>query len=227
MDHKVTEHFISLSLNPDSGRYLILGNYLTYGIVGAILMDLSLAGKISIEDHQVIAGKDISFTGIPAYDRMIKTISESGKLRTIKIWVRRLGNRSAWYRKEMQKYFVKKGILKEEKRRFIGIPYRLHYVARPGLRKNIIDRYKEVILYNKVPEDHEIMVIGLMFACKMHRVIARGGTERRKVRKKIVEIIKDNAFAAEINKTIMEMQAAITASIASTAAMSAATSASN
>ena len=225
MDYKVTEHFISLSLNPDSGRYLILGNYLTYGIVGAILMDLSLAGKISIEDHQVIAGKDISLTGIPAYDRMIRSISESGKLRTIKIWVRRLGNRSAWYRKEMQKYFVKKGILKEEKRRFIGIPYRL-YVAMPGFRRNIIDRYKEVILYNKQPEEHEIMVLGLMYACKMHKVISKGGPERRKIRKKIVEIIKDNAFATEINKTIMEMQAAITASIAATAAMSAATSAS-
>jgi len=126
----------------------------------------------------------------------------------------------------MQKYFVKKGILKEEKRRFIGIPYRLHYVARPGFRRNIIDRYKEVILYNKQPEEHEIMVLGLMYACKMHKVISKGGPERRKIRKKIVEIIKDNAFATEINKTIMEMQAAITASIAATAAMSAATSAS-
>jgi hypothetical protein len=141
--------------------------------------------------------------------------------------VRRLGIKAAWYRKEMQNYFVKNGILKVEKKRFIGIPYRLHYVARPGFRKNIIIRYKEVILYNKVPDDHEIMVIGLMFACKMHRIIAEGGTERRNVRKKIVEIIRDNKFANDINKAIMELQAAITASIAATAAASAASSASN
>jgi len=227
MDHKVTEHFISLSLNPDSGRYVILGNYLTYGIVGAILMDLSLAGRIRIENHNVIAGNDLSSTGIPAYDRMLITISESGKVRNLKTWVRRLGNRAAWYRKEMQKYLITHGILKEEKKRFIGIPYRLHYISKPGIRQNLINRYKEIILYNKVPEDHEIMVIGLMYACKMHRVIAKGGEERRKVRKKIVEIVRDNKFAADINKAIMEMQAAITASIASTAAMSAATSASN
>jgi len=227
MDSKVTEHFISLSLNPDSGRYLILGNYLTYGIVGAILMDLSLAGRISIENHNVIAGKDLSSTDIPAFDRLLKTVSESGKVRNIKTWMRRLGTKAAWYRKEMQKYYVKNGILKVEKKRFIGVPYSLHYVARPGLRKNLIIRYKEVILYNKVPEDHEIMVIGLMFACKMHRIISKGGTERRNVRKKIVEIVRDNKFANDINKAIMEMQAAITASIAATAAMSAATSVSH
>ncbi len=227
MDSKVTEHFISLSLNPDSGRYLILGNYLTYGIVGAILMDLSLAGRIKIENHKVIADNDLSSTGIPAYDRMLRTISESVKIRNIKTWVRRLGTKAAWYRKEMQKYLIGNGILKEEKRRFIGIPYRLHFVAKLGFRKNLISRYKEVILYNKVPEDHEIMVIGLMFACKMHRIIAKGGQERRKVRKKIVEIVKDNKFAADINKAIMEIQAAITASIAATAAMSAATSSSS
>ena len=227
MESKVTEHFISLSLNPESGRYLVLGNYLTYGIIGAILMDLSLAGRITIEDHNIIAGKDLSSTDIPAYDRMLATIAGSGKIRNIKTWVRRLGIKAAWYRKEMQNYFVKNGILKVEKKRFIGIPYRLHYVARPGFRKNIIIRYKEVILYNKVPDDHEIMVIGLMFACKMHRIIAEGGAERRNVRKKIVEIIRDNKFANDINKAIMELQTAITASIAATAAASAASSASN
>jgi len=227
MDHKVTEQFISLSLNPDSGRYQVLGNYLTYGMAGAMLMDLSLAGKISLEGHTVIPGKDSSLTGITAYDRMLKAISDSSRQRSLKVWVRRLGNKSAWYRKEMQRYLVKKGVLKVEHKRFIGIPYSLHYVARPGYRKSLINRYKDIILYNKVPEDHEMMVLGLFYACKMHKVISRGGPERRKVRKKLVEIIHDNPFATDINKAIMEIQAAITASIAATAAMSAASSASN
>lgn len=51
------------------------------------------------------------------------------------------------------------------------------------------------------------------------------GPERRKIRKRLVEIIKDNEFASGINKAIMEIQAAITASIATTAAMSASRSA--
>ncbi|HCC70419.1 MAG TPA: hypothetical protein DEQ09_04620 [Bacteroidales bacterium] len=226
MNHKVTEHFISLSLNPDSGRYVILGNYLTYGIVGAIMMDLSLAGKIKIENNIIIAVKDTGSTGIPAFDRMMKTISEAGKQKTIKKWVRKLGNRSAWYRKEMQKYLVNSGALKVERKKFIGISYTLHYPAKPGARKNLIHRYKEIILYNKQPEDYEIMMLGLMFSCKMHKVIVGGGPERRKIRKKIVEIIRDEPFATDINKAIIEMQAAISAGIAATAALSAATSSS-
>ncbi len=227
MEQKVTEQFISLSLNPDTGRYLVLGNYLTYGLVGAILMDLSLERKISIEDHIIIAAKDSSPTGNTASDRMFKTIAESSRQRNIKIWVRRLGNKSARYRKEMQKYFVRNGILKVENKRFIGISYKLHYIARPGFRINLINRYKEIILYNKIPEEHEMMVLGLIYACKMHKVISKGGPERRNVRKKLVEIIRSNAFATDISKAIMEIQTEITASIAATAAMSATASASH
>jgi hypothetical protein len=126
----------------------------------------------------------------------------------------------------MQKYFVKSGILKEEKKRFLFIPYRLHYVATPGVRKNLILRYKDIILYKKQPEEHEIMLMGLMYACRMHRILTKGGPERRKIRKRLVEIVKDNEFASGINKAIIEMQAAIAGAIAATAAMSAATSAS-
>ncbi|MDT8400386.1 MAG: GPP34 family phosphoprotein [Bacteroidales bacterium] len=227
MKHKVTEHFIILSLNPGTGRYKVLGNYLTYGIVGAMLMDLSLEERISIAEHKLLAGKDMSPTGNSASERMLKTISQSGRQRNIKTWVRRLGNKSAWYRKEMQKYFVKEGILKVENKRFIGIPYKLHYVAKPGFRKNLIIRYKDIILFKKIPDESELMVLGLMFACKMHKVLSNVGPERRKIRIRLLELTKDNPFASDINKAIIEIQAAITASIAATAAVSAATSASS
>ncbi|HDZ41814.1 MAG TPA: GPP34 family phosphoprotein [Bacteroidetes bacterium] len=227
MNHKVTEHFIILSLNPDTGRYQVLGNYLTYGIVGAMLMDLSLAERISVAGHTLITGKDMSATGVPASERMLKTIAESGRQRNIKTWVRRLGNKSAWYRKEMQKYLVKEGILKVDNKRFIGIPYKLHYVAKPGFRKNLINRYKDIILYEKIPDEAELMVLGLMFACKMHKVLSNVGPERRKIRKRLLEITKDNPFASDIRTAIIEIQAAITSGIAATAAMSASTSVSN
>ena len=226
MDHKVTEHFITLSLNPDSGRYLVLGNYLTYGIIGAILMDLSLAGKINIDNQIIKAEKDNKPTGITAYDRMLRTISDSSRERSVKTWVRRLGQKSPWYRKEMQKYLVNKGILRVEKKRFIGIPYRLHYPARPGIRKNLINRYKEVILYNKPGEDHETMMLGLMLACRMHRVIAKGGPQRRKLRKKLVEIIRNNVSETEISNAIIEIREAITSAVSTTAAISSASTAS-
>ncbi len=224
MDPKVVEQFICLSLNPDSGRYTVLGNYLTYGITGAMLMDLALNEKIKIKDRYILEGDDRSRPGISSYDRMLEKIIDSNRSRTIKKWVQKSGRRSSWYRKEVQKYLVEKGILRQESKRFIGIPYKLHYPAKPGYRKTLIKRYKEIILYGKEPEEHEIMVLGLIYACKMHKVLSGIGPERRKIRKKLVELIKDNAFAKDISKTIIEMQAAITASIAATAAVSAATS---
>lgn len=210
----MTEHFIMLALNPESGRYMVLGNYLSYGITGALLMDLSLAGKISLGGHKIIAGNELSLTGIKPYDRIINRLSEAGGEKKLKRYLQKLSRRSALYRKEMQKYFVKKGILREERKRFIGIPYRLHYPARTDQRNMLIGRYRDIILDDKVPQDHELMMMGLMYACKMHKVMSGIGPERRKIRKKLVEINKDNIFASDINKAILEMQAAITAGMA-------------
>ncbi len=227
MDHKVTEHFISLALNPESGRYMVLGNYLSYGTIGAMLMDLSLNEKINVDGNRVSPGKDTGLTGISAYDRMIKSIEGKRKERTVRKWVQVLGSRAGLYRKQVQRQLVTEGILKVENKRFIGIPYKLHRVAKPGSRVNLINRYKDIILYNKKPEEHEVMVLGLIYACRMHNVLSRGGPERRKIRKRLVEIIKDNVFAKDISKAILDIQAAITASIAATAAVSAATASSN
>jgi len=130
MDPKVVEQFICLSLNPDSGRYTVLGNYLTYGITGAMLMDLALNEKIKIKDRYILEGDDRSRPGISSYDRMLEKIIDSNRSRTIKKWVQKSGRRSSWYRKEVQKYLVEKGILRQESKRFIGIPYKLHYPAK-------------------------------------------------------------------------------------------------
>ena len=220
MDHKVTEHFISLSLNPATGRYLVPGNFLSYGITGAMLMDLALAGKTGIKDHNLILTRDSSPAGIVPYDRMIRKISAAGRKKTVKKWLQVFNRRSSLYRREMQKYLEAQGILRTEKKMFIGIPYKLNYLRKAELKNELITRYRDIILHDKPPADHEIMMMGLLFACKMHKILSGPGPERRQIRKKLVEINNNGPYSSLTDRSVTEMQKALTFSVAGLAGMS-------
>ena len=213
MDKKVTEHFFQLALNAETGYYRVSGNYLSYGVIGAMLMDLALNDRIELD------GKDIrirqsGISGLPVYDKMLETISNSEKQRSIRFWLRKFAFKATWYRKELQKLLVNNGKLKQERKRFLAIPYSLYYPADRSETERLVFRLKDIILYNKQAEEHELMFLGLVYACRMHRSLSRESDERRKLRKALVRYIKENPVASGVSKTIMEMQAAITASIA-------------
>ena len=190
-------------------------------------MDLALNGNIELDGGILRVKPGTGITGLDVYDRALEAFKASSKERNIRYWLRKLSYRSVWYRKELVKLHTKNGILKEERKRFIGIPYFLRYPADPVKTKKLAIRFKEIVLYNRQPDEAELMFIGLLYACKMHRVLTDVSTERKKVRKALVKYNKDNPVAAGISKTISEMQAAITASItAAVIASSAASSAS-
>ncbi len=212
MDKKVTENFFVLALNAETGYYRVNGNYLSYGVLGAMLMDLALAERIEL-DGKDIKTREGSFTGLAVYDKMLDTIRSSKKSRSIRYWLRKFAFKASWYRKEMQKILVDNGTLRMERKRFIGIPYSLYFPANMPATERLILRIKDIVLYNKHPEEHELMFLGLAYACRMHRSMSKDIIERKKIRKALVKYIKENPLASDINKTILEMQAAITASV--------------
>ncbi len=225
MDKKVTEDFFILALNPNNGYYRVSGNYLNYGILGAILMDLALADAIELSDKTVIV-KGNQISGITAFDKVLEIMSSSSKERNLRTWLRRLSGKVYNYRKELQKNLVMNGILKQERKRFLLIPYSLYFPADPTRTSRLIMRLKDIILYSKEANEQELMLLGLVFACRMHRNLADTTEERRKIRKSLVKYIKENPYAEGVSKTVIEMQAAITASItAAVIASSAASSA--
>lgn len=225
MDKKVTEDFFTLAINPKNGYYRVSGNYLTYGILGAILMDLALAGAIELDGKNVIVkGRHIS--GIPAFDKVLDLLVSSSRVRSIRAWLRRLSVKAFSYRKEMQKTLVSNGVLKRERKRFLLIPYSLYFPTDPIRVSKLTLRLKEILLYNKEPLEHEVMFLGLVFACRMHRNLANSSHERQIIRKALKKYFTDNPYASGVSQSIMEMQAAITASVSAAIIASNTTSAS-
>jgi Golgi phosphoprotein 3 len=226
MNKKVTEYFFILALNADTGYYRVSGNYLSYGVLGAMLMDLALNDKIDL-DGKFVRLKDASITGLPVYDKMLDSIRASSKSRTIKYWLRKFVFKASWYRKELQKLLVNNATLKQEQKRFIGIPYSIYFPANIPDTDRLVYRLKDILLYNKVAEEHELMFLGLAYACRMHRSMAKESQERRRIRKALVIYIKENPVASDVRKSIQEIHAAITASISAAVIASSSSGASN
>jgi Golgi phosphoprotein 3 len=213
-------------LNADTGYYRVSGNYLSYGVLGAMLMDLALNDKIDL-DGKFVRLKDASITGLPVYDKMLDSIRASSKSRTIKYWLRKFAFKASWYRKELQKLLVNNATLKQEQKRFIGIPYSIYFPANIPDTDRLVYRLKDILLYNKVAEEHELMFLGLAYACRMHRSMAKESQERRRIRKALVIYIKENPVASDVRKSIQEIHAAITASISAAVIASSSSGASN
>lgn len=226
MEKKVTEDFFMLALNPKTGYYRVSGNYLTYGLLGAMVMDLALSEFIELDGKNIILKKR-GVSGVNSFDTMMEMISASSREKSLRLWLRKFSVKAHRFRKDLQQHFVNNGILKMERRRFLLIPYSLYRQSDPSRLMRLTLRLKEIILYNKAPEEHELMFLGLIYACRMHRTLADTSEERRKIRKSLVKYMKDNPYAADISKTIMEMQAVITASISAAVIASSAASSSS
>lgn len=213
MDSKVTEDFIILSLNPKSGSYMIFGNYLNFGILGAVMMDLALGGRIIFEGKKMSANLQRGITGMVVHDRMYELMSKASSPRRITTWIKRLSFNSRWYLIQTRNNLVDRAVLRKERRRFLFIPYSLHFPADPDRRKRLIIRLKDILLYNKTPEDNEMMLLGLIYSCRLHRALSDDYNERRDIRKRLVKMIKERPVSG-ISSSIREMQIAISLAIA-------------
>lgn len=218
MNQTVSENFIILALNPQSGNYMLMGNYLNYGFLGAVMMDLALGGRVVLDGNRMSADAAKGITGMEVHDRMYNLMLKSGSSRRITSWIRRLGMNSGWYLREMRNSLVNNGVLRREQKRFLLIPYSLHYMNEPDRRIKLIYRLKEIILYKKSPTAEEAMLLGLIHACKLHKALSDEREERRNIRKGLVRFMKDSPVASGISQAIREIQMAISASIAASVA---------
>jgi len=224
MNQKVSENFIILALNPKSGNYMVIGNYLNYGLLGAVMMDLALGGRISIEGKKISPDPSKGITGITVHDRMYEQFLKSPSPKKISAWIRRLSFNARWYLREMRNFLVNNGTLRKERKRFLFIPYSLHYVSDINRRMKLVLRLKEIILYSREPDEAESMLLGLIYACKLHRALSDNYEERRNIRKRLVKYMKESPVASGVNQSVMEIQAAISASIAASVAATSAAS---
>ncbi|MFF7731051.1 GPP34 family phosphoprotein [Streptomyces sp. NPDC008001] len=139
------EELLLLSFDPVSGRRLCGGQALEYGVAGAVLAELELAGRVTEERGRVTVTNPVP-PGDPLLAMALAALPPAGKgargrgPRTVS-WVRTASRHleEPWLAR-----LVKNGALRREKHRFLGVvPYYRHPVGPVDRTTETRQRFEE------------------------------------------------------------------------------------
>ena len=218
MELSTVERFLLLAQHPEKGRFTISGVQLNYGIVGALLLGMSLEKRIVLEDGTLVL-KDKKKVKDPLIAEITEIISISDKKRKIKYWINKLNRKSNKYKWTILNEMDRKRLVRIDNKKFLGlIPYKLCYLKDGRTREKQIQHIRKAILHPSSVEitNDDIVIMGLVEACKMHKTFATNKEELKKIRKELKEIIKNSPIAEAMDKTIKEVQGAIVATMIAT-----------
>jgi hypothetical protein len=217
----IAEKFLVIAHHPEKGRFLISHLYIKYGLAGAILLDMTLEDRISLEDRRLML-KTGRTTTDPVKDEVTLLMSQAGKPHRADYWVRRLAGRYTRYLKQILKGLEEKRVVRIEDRKFLGIiPYRAVFLLESYTRSNIIGKLKNDILVYRASAGDNMALAGLIEACRMHRLLTADRDELRMIRSQVRKIIRESPVSDVVAHTIRQVQIAIITSV--TAATVAAT----
>ena len=217
----IPEQFLILAHHPEKSGFVGSGmsdEYVIYGLVGAILLDLSRHEAIRTENKVLIpTGKKPLL--YDTANQVLEKITQSKKNRKVRYWMRKLDSTAARYKKQALTHLHDQGMMRVEEKKFLGlIPYRKSYLLNHSYRIKNIEHLREVLYSPKQARPEDAILLGLIGACSISKILARDKKERKMLRKKLKNFIRDNDIAGAVGETLREMQAAVMASISASVA---------
>ena len=97
MNLSSVEKFLVLAHHPQKGKFMISDIHINYGIIGAILLDMSLEDKIKIENDRLVLKGSIELDDLIRSEIALQ-ISQSTKPRKIRYWMSKLARKSRKYK---------------------------------------------------------------------------------------------------------------------------------
>lgn len=226
MQLNTTEKFLLLTRHPRKGRALISDMHMHHVIMGIQFLELSAMEAFTLGEKDRVQLNDDFETTDPVLTEVVAQIRKSRRNRKVRDWIVKLSGKAARHKRTFLEKMEQKGLIRIEKKKILGlIPYRKVYLEDHKTRDELIYVLRSALLESKA-EHHEILIIlGMIDACKMHKVLGRSKQEVKEIKKKLQPFLKENPVASDVKKSIEQVQAAIMASIAaSTAAVSVTTS---
>jgi len=220
-DLSTAEKFLILAHHPERGRFRIPDVHQKYGLIGALLLQMSAEGLLQLDDGKVILIKhDIHPRSVT--ETIYQRISEHPQPRKVRFWIRRLAVRSNRFKWQLLKELERKRIIRIESKRFAGlIPYRKSYLLGKKVQYDLIRETRNSVMQHGTISTGDLMILGLVKACRMQKIISRERSERRMINQKLETALKDSPVTEGVELTIRQVQAAIAGAVAASGAAAA------
>ncbi|WP_338393597.1 GOLPH3/VPS74 family protein [Fulvitalea axinellae] len=172
MDLSVAEKLLLLCQSPDKNGLSVPGFHLPYGIIASLMTDLAYSGHISEKERKVvIVNKNPDKASV--LSDITETIRESQKRRSMKSWVQRLAMSSGRFRRAIQDELERKGLLRIERKKFLGIiSYRKTWLRGHKTQKSLVNTLAGAVRHPDLalpPSD--LRLLGIVLVCQLHETL--------------------------------------------------------
>ncbi|MGK5737627.1 GOLPH3/VPS74 family protein [Micromonospora sp. URMC 103] len=213
-------HELALLGHDDAGLNRLGAPHLGYGLAGALLLELTLAGRLTVTDGRVtVTGAEP--LGEPLLDDALARIASDGKRRKPKDWVGRLAKGLP---EQVLDGLVDAGVLRRESDRVLWVFPRTRYPsptgAEPAVEADARRRMLAAMAAQGPVEPRTAALISLTRAVGLDRKLFRD-LPKEQVKRRLAEIGEGSWASDATRRAIMETQAAVMAatSAATTAAV--------
>ncbi|WP_116948530.1 GOLPH3/VPS74 family protein [Jiangella endophytica] len=222
MDLLIVDDFMLLLLDDESGSPAGAGT-LHYSLGGALLVDLALAGRITIESKgvTVVDGPPLDD---PLLDDALAKVAEKRRGTHALLFVLGQGLSD-----RVTERLVERGLIRRETRKFLGL-FRTTTWPADDVRHEaeLRERLRRVLVGGEQPDARTAAIIALLNAINvLHIVVSGPDLPWRTVANRASEIQQGEWATDPATQAVMTTYAGIVASAASAVAVAAATAATN
>ncbi|MBW4634721.1 MAG: GPP34 family phosphoprotein [Iphinoe sp. HA4291-MV1] len=221
----LAQDLMLLALNNQTGKIRFsASSALSYSLMGAVLLDLVLQGKLII-DHNSLIVVDANTTGDDFFDQCLNEVLTAQRPRMVNFWVKHWGSKYSGFQKVVLQNLVELGVLTQQEQRVLWI-FRVqrYFLTDASIQRAIIDRVRAAVLENIGLHSRTAALMSLIQACQLTDSLFTP-EERRKARPRIQAIANGELVGKAVSDTVAGVQAALSASM--TAAIVASTASSS
>ncbi len=167
------EETLILLLDDESGAFLPIGRYaLSLALVGAVLLDLSFAGRIDTDPEKLIM-IDPRPTGNPMLDGVLKRIAGSGETRPTAEWMETLSAElGASIQQQALESLIDRGVVEQREDKVLWVFRSRRYPMIDGkLQREARQRVTGVLFSGDIPHPRDIALICIADACGLLKTV--------------------------------------------------------
>jgi hypothetical protein len=217
----LAQDLILLALNPETGKTRFsFYAALEYGLVGSLLLDLVLQGKLGIDnDNRVIGAIRASHGQATAgntddefLDQRLNEVLASSRPRTARFWVTHWRRRYRGFQTIVLQNLVDLGVLQRQEQRILGLfPTQRYILTDESIQREIVQQVRAAVLEGIGLNSRMAALISLMQASHLTDAVFRP-EERSEARSRIRAIAESELVGQAVSKAIFTIQAATTVS---------------
>lgn len=203
----LAQDLILLALNSQTGKIQYAARpALPYGLMGAVVLDLVLHGKLAIENNHLIAA-DASPTDDVLIDECLEDVCKVRHPQSVRVWIDRWGREYSQFQTMLLENLTVLGVLMSQKERLLWIPVHRYFLSDPFIQLGIAADVRAAVLEGRGLDDRMAALISLVHACGITEGLFTP-QEERQAQSEIWAITSGEPVGEAILETIARNQAA-------------------